>query len=74
MDTAARYCALRDQGRRFVRAFASDQTGATAVEYSLLLSLIASACILSFQMLGGASSGSWGGTANKVGNAMATTK
>jgi len=74
MGTAGKFDALRNHGLRFARTFTNDRSGATAIEYSLLLSLIAVACILSFQMLGGASSGSWGGTANKVGNAMSTTK
>ncbi len=39
--------------------FAADETGATAIEYSLLASLIAIACITAFRQLGTTNSGVW---------------
>ena len=56
----------RDLVQRFVR----DETGATAIEYSLMLMMISVACIASFKAVGGSTSNGWGGVANKVGNAM----
>ena len=52
------------------RRFARDETGATAIEYGLLLALMAIACITAFANLGGASGGKWGNTANKAANVM----
>jgi pilus assembly protein Flp/PilA len=56
--------------RRFAARFLADDTGATAVEYGLLASLMALACITAFTQVGGAGGGAWGNVANKVGNAM----
>lgn len=57
---------LASVSQRFIR----DTSGATAVEYSLMLALIAMACLIAFQTLGDAQTGSWGNTANKASNAM----
>jgi pilus assembly protein Flp/PilA len=46
--------------------FACNERGATAIEYALIASLIAVACIGAFNMLGNSSTGSWAGMANKV--------
>lgn len=53
-----------------MRTFARDDRGGTAIEYSLMLALIAMACLIAFQSLGDAQTGSWGNTANKASNAM----
>lgn len=53
-----------------MRSFARDDNGGTAIEYSLMLALIAMACIIAFNSVGDAQTGSWGNTANKAGNAM----
>ncbi len=56
--------------RRFAARFLADDTGATAIEYGLLASLMALACITAFSQVGGAGGGAWGNVANKAGNAM----
>ena len=56
--------------RGLLARFLSDETGATAIEYGLIAALMALACITAFSAVGGQSGGSWGNTANKVGNAM----
>ena len=53
-----------------IRRFGRDQSGATAIEYCLLLAMISVACIGAFKAVGGATGGGWGDVANKVGNAM----
>lgn len=44
--------------RRFLR-FAADESGPTAVEYALMLSLIILVCIGAVSALGGSNGGSW---------------
>ena len=56
--------------RGFAGRFVRDKAGATAIEYALIASLIAVACIGAFNLLGNSSTGSWGGMANKVVTAM----
>ena len=53
-----------------IRRFGRDQSGATAIEYCLLLAMISVACIGAFKAVGGATGGGWGDVANKAGNAM----
>ncbi len=53
-----------------LRGFSRDERGGTAIEYSLMLALIAMACLIAFNQLADSQSGSWGNTANKAGNAM----
>jgi pilus assembly protein Flp/PilA len=55
---------------QWINRFFSDERGATAIEYSLIASMIAVACIGAFTQLGGNSSSGWNGTANKVSSAM----
>jgi pilus assembly protein Flp/PilA len=50
--------------------FARNEGGATAIEYALIASLIAVACIGAFNLLGNSSTGSWSNMANKVTTAM----
>ena len=50
--------------------FAANKSGATVIEYGLIATLIAVACIASFNALGGANGGGWSGMANKVIAAM----
>ncbi|HRK18746.1 MAG TPA: Flp family type IVb pilin [Hyphomicrobiaceae bacterium] len=57
---------FRGLARRFLR----DESGATAIEYGLIATLIAVACIASFTALGGSSSQGWQGVANKASTAM----
>jgi Flp pilus assembly pilin Flp len=52
------------------QAFYRDERGATAIEYAMLIAMVASVCIISFAAVGGASGGGWNGVANKVSNAM----
>lgn len=66
---------MQRQGRKSwivtsMRSFACDDNGGTAIEYSLMLALIAMACIVAFNSVGDSQTGSWGNTANKAGNAM----
>ena len=46
-----------------VRRFLRDEGGATAIEYGMIATLIAVACIASFTALGGNSSQGWQGVA-----------
>ena len=50
--------------------FASDESGATAIEYSLIASMIAVACIAAFRQLGTTDSGVWVEVSSKVVAAM----
>ena len=43
-----------------------DESGATAIEYGLIVALIAVACITAMQSLGGGSQGMWGKLDAKV--------
>jgi pilus assembly protein Flp/PilA len=56
--------------KRGLGRFAVNDAGATAVEYGLIVALIAAVCVGGMTMLGGSSGGSWDGMANKAGNAM----
>ncbi len=57
---------LRQLSGRFLR----DEAGATAIEYSLIATLIAVVCIGAFNALGNSSTGSWGTMTAKVTAAM----
>jgi pilus assembly protein Flp/PilA len=48
----------------------ADQRGATAIEYGLILALIAIATISGMQSLGGGVGGKWGGLANTMNTYM----
>ena len=56
--------------RHFATRFVRDETGATAIEYSLMAAMMALACITAFTQLGGAGGGIWGNVANKASTAM----
>jgi len=43
--------------RKFLRRLRVDERGATAIEYGLIVALIAVACITAMQSLGGGSQG-----------------
>ena len=55
---------------RTMRRLRSDKRGATAIEYGLIVALIAVAIISSLQTLGGGSNGMWGKLDNKIANSM----
>ena len=46
--------------RKFFRALRSNERGATAIEYGLIVALIAVVCISGMRALGGGSGGMWG--------------
>jgi pilus assembly protein Flp/PilA len=50
--------------------FLKDESGATAIEYGLIVSLIAVAIIASISATGGGVSAQWNGVAQKVVTAM----
>jgi pilus assembly protein Flp/PilA len=52
------------------RRLARDDAGATSIEYTLMASLIALACIASFNALGVDLKATWDNVANKVAEAM----
>lgn len=52
--------------RTQLRALARDQRGATAVEYGLIVTLIAVAAIGGMQAVGGGATGLWGKIETKV--------
>nr|WP_314445671.1 Flp family type IVb pilin [uncultured Sphingomonas sp.] len=56
-----------------LRKLRADQSGATAIEYGLIVALLAVACITGLSSLGGGTNGMWGkidgwvvGATNKV--------
>ncbi len=51
---------------RTLRALMLDHRGATAIEYGLILALIAISCVGAFTALGGAISGKWHYVATEV--------
>lgn len=55
---------------RTLRRLRSDKRGATAIEYGLIVALIAVAAISGMSALGGGSNGLWGKLDNKVSDGM----
>jgi pilus assembly protein Flp/PilA len=53
--------------------FARDTRGATAIEYGLIVALVAIGFLAGLKALGDGNSASWGRTANKITNAMEST-
>ena len=49
----------------------SDERGATAIEYGLIVALIAVTCVGAFSMMGGGSNGMWTNISGQVTSAMA---
>jgi pilus assembly protein Flp/PilA len=56
--------------RSFAQRFARDDSGTTAIEYCLIASLIAVACITAFRQLGTTNTGVWAEISNKITAAM----
>jgi pilus assembly protein Flp/PilA len=59
-----------DAIRTILRRLRSDRRGATAIEYGLIVGLIAIATISGMQSLGGGVGGKWGGLANTMNTYM----
>ena len=55
---------------KIVARFASDESGATAIEYGLIAALIAVAAMSGMKALGGGSNGMWGRLDNVVDESM----
>jgi len=58
--------------RNILRKLCVDTRGATAIEYGLIVALIAVACISAMQKLGGGAQGMWGKLDQKVSAATGT--
>ena len=59
-----------DAIRLFYRTLRRDQGGATAIEYGLILALIAVAAMGALSSMGGGSNGMWTRISSNVSNAM----
>lgn len=59
--------------KQLSRRFAQDIRGATAIEYGLIAALVAVGALGGMMALGGGVSGSWGNTAQRLTDAMAST-
>lgn len=55
---------------RIARTFAADETGGTAIEYSLLAALVSVAAVGAMKGLGNSLSSSWNSSSNAIGNTM----
>ena len=55
---------------RLLRRLRSDKRGATAIEYGLIVALIAVAMMGGMKALGGGANGMWGRLSNEVTNNM----
>ena len=53
-----------------IRNLASDERGATAIEYGLIVALVAIGFLAGLKSLGDGNSASWGSTSNKIIGAM----
>ena len=53
-----------------LRRLRADQSGATAIEYGLIVALIAVAALAGFQSMGGGSTGMWTKISEDVDSAM----
>ena len=56
--------------RMMLRKLGADRRGATAIEYGLIVALIAVALMGGLSALGGGANGMWGKVANRVTSAM----
>ena len=56
--------------RKILRRFSADERGATAIEYGLIVGLIAVASIGGMQQLGGGVGGKWGNLASTANTYM----
>jgi pilus assembly protein Flp/PilA len=61
---------MLDQFNDALRRLPADDRGATAIEYGLIVALIASALISAFALVGSSNEDSWAGTATKASEAM----
>ena len=52
--------------RLMLRRLRRDERGATAIEYGLIVALIAVTCIGAFSMMGGGTGGMWGNIKDQV--------
>lgn len=59
-----------DAIRKNFRRLLADQAGATAIEYGLIVALIAVAAMGGISALGGGAGGMWTTLSNTVGNSM----
>lgn len=57
--------------KTIVRKLAQDEQGATAIEYGLIVALIAISCVTAMSKLGGSSQGGLQATADAISNAIA---
>ncbi|HMO12600.1 MAG TPA: hypothetical protein PKA83_00570 [Pirellulaceae bacterium] len=55
---------------RIIRRFFDGTSGATAVEYAIMLMLIAGACIVTLQLLGNETTGLWFNNSNQIHEVM----
>jgi pilus assembly protein Flp/PilA len=53
-----------------IKRLLSDDSGATAVEYAVMLALIIGVCVGAIGLFGSTASGSWQDTSGKLGTAM----
>ena len=53
-------------GRALLKRFSRDEAGTTAIEYAIMIAMVAAVCIAAFKQLAGASGGSMNDTALKV--------
>ncbi len=53
-----------------IKRLLSDDSGATAVEYAVMLALIIGVCIGAIGLFGSTASGSWQDTSDRLGTAM----
>jgi pilus assembly protein Flp/PilA len=56
--------------RTMLRRLGADRRGATAIEYGLIVALIAITMMAGLSTLGGGSKGMWGKISNRIGSAM----
>ena len=56
--------------RHFLLRILRDSRGATAIEYGLIVALVALGALVAFQSLGAGSGGAWGDMTAKVTTAM----
>ena len=57
---------------RLLRRLRDDDSGATAVEYAVMLALIIGVCIGAISFFGSEAGGSWQNTSEQIGTAMTT--
>ena len=53
-----------------IKSFFKTESGATSVEYAIMLALIAAVCIIAIISTGDSAGGFWGDNANSVENAL----